>query len=201
MGIGAGAAAAATAVGASAATASAASAAAVALTAAGAIASAASAIHGGLYQAQVAKNNSKIAGQSATYSTEAANTQAQNQSFKNAAVAGDLRASQAANGVDINTGSDTSVENSQEAVGDLDTQSTLHNAMLQAYGYQTQSADLAAQSKQDAAGGIESGVGSLLSNASGLAFKWSGGSGGAGIGDSLGNDGTDNAIVAHQGGV
>jgi len=131
-------------------------------------------IAGGLYSAQVARNNATIAQQSATYATEAGNVQAQNESLKNAQIAGQLKASQAANNVDVNSGSALAVQAGQKAAGDLDTQTVLHNALLQAYGYQQQATSYKAQAGQDVTAGFEGAAGSLLSNASSLGLKWGG---------------------------
>jgi len=137
-------------------------------------------IAGGYYSAQVARNNEAIAQQSATYATEAGNVQAQNEGLKNAQIAGQLKASQAANNVDVNSGSALAVQEGQRATGELDTQTVLHNALLQAYGYQQQATSYKAQAAQDVTAGLESGAGSLLSNASSLGLRWSGTPGAAG---------------------
>ena len=131
-------------------------------------------IAGGLYSAQVARNNAAIARQSSRYAVEAGNVQAQNESLKNAQIAGELKASQAANNVDVNTGSALSVQAGQKAAGEVDTQTVLHNALLQAYGYQQQAASYKAQAGQDVTAGFEQAGGSLLSNASSLGLKWGG---------------------------
>lgn len=175
----------------------------LAVGAVGAGISAYSTIQQGNYSAQVAKNNAQIANQSATYSTEAGNQAGENQSLKNSAQMGELKASQAANNVNINSGSALGVQEGQAAAGQLDTQTTVHNALLQAYGYQTQAESDTAQAGQDSASGDIGAAGGLLSSASSLGFKWSGMSGVSdpGVGDSMGNDGTDDSIVTHQGGT
>jgi hypothetical protein len=178
MGIGAGAA---TAIGIGAAVAS----------AAGAAAGAVGSIQQGNYAAQVAKNNATIAKQSATYSAQAGQVAAENQSMQNASQLGQLKANQAANNVDINSGSALQVQTGEEAAGELNTQTTLHNALLQAYGYQNQGTSQTAQAQQDTTAGYEEAGAGLLGSVSSLGLKWSGGagSGGSGITADGGNTG------------
>jgi hypothetical protein len=156
----------------------------------GAGVSAAGALFGGIsgaqasrYQASVAKNNAIIAEQNASYSMEAGEAQAERTSLKGAAQSGQIKAAQAASGVDVNSGSAENVQISQKEVNQLDTDTTLNNAQLQAYGYRTQAANDEAQAaldksqaNNDLIGGGLNAAGSLLGNASSLSFKWGGGS-------------------------
>jgi hypothetical protein len=141
-------------------------------------------IQQGNYAAQVARNNATIAKQSATYSAQAGNVAAENQSLQNASQLGQLKASQAANNIDTNTGSALQVQEGQEAAGELDTQTTLHNALLQAYGYQTQGTSQTAQAQQDTTGGYEGAASGLLGSISSIGFKLGGVGSGSGSGDS-----------------
>lgn len=133
------------------------------------------------YQAQVAQNNAVIAQQNATYAEKAGAAQSQQESLKNAANAGSIKAAQAANGVDVNSGSNLDVQASGRELGQLDTETTENNALLQAYGYTTQATNFTAQAgleQQEAAqapiGAALAAGGGLLGNASALSFKWSG---------------------------
>ncbi len=157
----------------------------------GAVASAASTVMGGIaasnnanYQAQVARNNAQIAQQNANASMAAGAQKVQMEGMKNAAKMGAVKAAQAANGVDVNTGSNVDVQVGERQIGDLDEQQTQHNAQLQAYGYRTQASNFQAEAGLDQAradqaipGSILSAGGGLLSSASGINFKW--GSGGS----------------------
>src|ERR1700677_4764300 len=118
----------------------------------GALASAGGALYGGIaqseaasYQAQVSRNNALIADQNATRAIAAGQQQAQTQSLKNAATAGAIKTSQAANGVDVNSGSAVDVQASQREVGQLDTQTTLQKAQQEAYGYRVKAVSDTAQ--------------------------------------------------------
>ena len=164
-----------------------------ALTAIGTAVSAGGALLGGIaasnnaaYQAEVARNNATIAQNNAKYAMEAGAVKAETQSLKGAAQGGMIKAAQAANGVDVNTGSNVDVQVSQREQSFLDTQTTEHNAALQAYGYRTQAANDLAQAKIDQAestdaliGGGLNAAGGLLGHANALSLPSLGGGGGA----------------------
>ena len=151
------------------------------------------------YQAQVARNNAIIAGYNATEAEQAGETQAYVTSQQAAAQGGRIKASQAANNIDVNTGSAVKVQQGARQAGQLNTETVLNNAELQAYGYRaqgtayTQQAGLeqmqannapiatglalaggeygAAGAEYGAEGAEEGAVGSLLQSASGIGFK------------------------------
>jgi len=171
----------------------------------GAGTSAAGALMGGIaqgnaasYQAQVAKNNAIIANQNAAYATEAGETQAAATSLKGAATAGKIKASQAANNIDVNTGSAVNVQQSQREVSKLDTETVLSNAELQAYGYRAAATNYQAtagleemEATEAPIGGALSATGNLLSSASSIGAKF----GGFGSLGSLGSTNTNNPLV------
>lgn len=133
------------------------------------------------YQAAVAQNNSIIANQNAAYAEKAGTAQAEATSLKGAATAGKIKAAQAANGIDVNTGSAVNVRASQAETSQLDTETVLNNAELQAYGYRanatnyTAEAGLESTEAEQAPIGAELGAtGNLLSNASSIGLKWTG---------------------------
>lgn len=137
------------------------------------------------YQAQVARNNAQIAQQNADYAIAAGQAKAATQSLKGAAIGGRIKTTQAASGIDVNSGSAVDVQESQREQEKLDTETTLHNATLQAYGFRTQATNFEAQAKLDELSGKSAklgseigATGSLLSSASALGFKW-GGKGGS----------------------
>lgn len=133
------------------------------------------------YQAKVAENNAKIAQQNATAAEQAGEQQAAAQSRKEAAQMGAIVASQAANGIDVNTGSAVDVQESQRELGKLDTENVMRNAEMQAYGYRTQSTNYEAQAKADQSAAFFAPIsaaigatGSYLGKASALSSKWTG---------------------------
>jgi hypothetical protein len=144
------------------------------------------------YQAQVAANNAIIAGYNASESEQGGNTQAYVAGQQAAATGGRIKAAQAANNIDVNSGSAVKVQQGARQAGTLNQETVLSNAELQAYGYRTTStafteqagletmeaneapiaAGLATAGAGYAAAGAEEGaVGSLLASAGGVGFK------------------------------
>jgi hypothetical protein len=144
------------------------------------------------YQAQVATNNAIIAGYNASEAEQGGQTQAFVTGQQAAATGGHIKAAQAANGIDVNTGSAVKVQQGARQAGVLNQETVLSNAELQAYGYRTQqtaytetagletmeaneapiAAGLATAGAGYAATGAEEGaVGSLLASAGGVGFK------------------------------
>ena len=101
------------------------------------------------YQAQVAQNNAIIAQQNANYAIEAGQVKATQQSLKEAEVGGEIKAAQAASGVDVNTGSNKDVQVSQRMLGKLNTEQQMANAQLTEYGYLSQKTNYQAQATLD----------------------------------------------------
>ena len=159
--------------------------AALAVAGAGAATSAVGTITGGIaqkeqadYQAQVARNNQTIALQNANYASEAGAVQAENVGLKAAGELGQVKAAQAAGGIDVNSGSAVDVQQSQRESGALSELTTANNATLQAYGYQTQATGYAAQAGLEEAtaenaipGSLLSAAGGALSSAGTLGFR------------------------------
>lgn len=152
-----------------------------ALSAGGAIAGGISQGHALGYQAQVARNNADIAKQNAEYASQAGDVATQRTGLKARSQLNTVRASLAANGLDVNSGSAADTQVSQREIGALDQATTAHDAALQIYGYKTQAQGYTDQSKllnseaSDAvAEGVLKGAGSLLGAASQLpdAFSW-----------------------------
>lgn len=132
------------------------------------------------YKAQVAANNAIIAEQNARHAEEAGLAQAQATSLKGSANAGRIKAAQAASGLDINTGSAVDVQESDAEKSQLDTETVMSNAELQAYGYRSQGTGFDAQAGLNRAAADQAPVaaafsasGGLLSSASSVGSKWS----------------------------
>ena len=127
------------------------------------------------YQSQVAANNAIIAKQNAAYSIEAGQAKTAMTSMQEAETGGQIKTAQAANGVDVNTGSNKAVQISQREVGNLNTKQQLSNAQLTAYGYQSQAMNYTAQSQLDTYQGKTAMLGAELGAAgqvAGVAGKW-----------------------------
>ena len=159
---------------------------------AGGAASAGGALLGGIaqgnassYQAAVARNNAIIANQNADYAEEAGMASADATARKGSAIGGKIKTAQAANNIDVNTGSAARVQAGQRTTAKLDTETVLNNAELQAYGYRSQAMGFTAQSgleSQEAEeapiGGALNATGDLLSSASSGGLKYGGTGGG-----------------------
>ncbi len=149
------------------------------------------------YRAQVARNNAKAATGDAAYAIQAGKLESYNQGMKNRAHLGNVKAEQAASGVDINRGSAVDVRAGEAATGRQEQQNIESNANLKAYGYRRQANDYTAEAGLDERGGYNSQVAArseagstVLGAASSLAFKWgSMGIGGGGAGGAGGNYG------------
>lgn len=115
-----------------------------------------SSIEQGREQAESAKYNSEVQANNATIATQNANlagaegaANAAIEQQKTRAQVGGIKAAQAANGVDVNTGSNVDVRSSAAELGELNAITIRSNAAKTAYGYQTQSVSDTAQSQLD----------------------------------------------------
>jgi hypothetical protein len=146
------------------------------------------------YQAQVAANNAITAEQNAEYATKAGQAKAESASLQSREELGRVVAGEAAQGVDVTTGSAADVQTGQREIGTLNTQNVVNNAALQAYGYRTQATNFEAQSglltqeaSQAGTAGNIAAAGDLLSGVSSLGKAWTsfGGTAAPGTGGGL----------------
>ena len=114
------------------------------------------------YQAAVANNNAIIAGYNAGLATQSGEVQAENKSRQGAEKQASIKAATAANGIDVNSGSAVTTQEGEHEVANTDTATTMHNALLQAYGYRTQQTGFEAQSKLDTQQGDSAAIGSYF---------------------------------------
>jgi hypothetical protein len=131
------------------------------------------------YEAQVNRNNALEAQQNAKYAEEAGNVQSQIAGRQAASQLGAVRAAFGANNIDVNTGSALDTQISQRQSGLLSQENVQNNALLQAYGYQTQATGFQAQAgllQGEAStaipGSLLSAGGSLATNAALLPSKF-----------------------------
>lgn len=125
------------------------------------------------FQAQVARNNAVAAQEQANYTVHAGETQAETEGLRGAAAVGHIKAAQAANNIDVNSGSAVDVRKGAATAGQENTETTLNNSLLKAFGYQTSASTYTAQAGLEsyAASEIPVGadvgaLGSVLSKAS-----------------------------------
>ena len=127
------------------------------------------------YQSQVAANNAQLATRQAQVTSAAGAQQASNSSMQGRAIEGQIVANQAASGVDVTTGSNAQVQQSQGMLTQLNANTIRSNAANQSYSYMTQATSDTAQSglysqqANQAAASAPFGIASsLLSGASGV---------------------------------
>ena len=130
--------------------------------AAGSLASAAAQSKAAAYQAAVAKNNQQIEQYNAVQAANAGRIQAQQKSMKNAEQIARIGAALAAGNIDVNTGSAVDVKTSQREVGQLDAQTTMHNAELQVYGYSNRAQAFGEQAQLDTMESSQGGMAGIL---------------------------------------
>jgi hypothetical protein len=117
----------------------------------------------------VARNNATIATQNATYAEQAGVAKSEDAGQRAASQLGAVRAGIAANNVDVNSGSALTVQESQRGSGQLSQESTINDALLQAYGFRTQATADTAQAALDTSEAASAIPASLLSAAGSLA--------------------------------
>lgn len=135
------------------------------------------------YQAGVAKINSTIDLQNADYARSQGDVQALQYGMKEAQTIGSIKTTQAASGLDVNSGSNADVQASERKVGDIDTAQIRTNAAKVAYDYDVKSAmdlnqstlDVMAGNNAITAGNIQA-ESSILGSVSSVASKWTQGS-------------------------
>jgi hypothetical protein len=135
------------------------------------------------YKAQVAKINADIDRQNATWALSKGETEAMQYGMKAAQQRGAIRAAQGASGLDVNSGSNVEVQQSQEKIKNMDMGMIRKNAAKIAYDYTTKaymdenqaSLDIMAGENAKEAGNIKA-LGSILGTTSTVASKWQQGS-------------------------
>lgn len=150
-----------------------------AIAAAGAVVSAGASVASGIqqgkaasYQAQVARNNAKIANQTAAWTAANTANNVERAGMKARAKNANVRTQLAANGLDVDSGSAADVQSGSRALATLDVADVAHKGALDVYGYRAQGGNYTAQSALDqseasfapVAGALKAG-GTLLSNA------------------------------------
>ena len=93
------------------------------------------------YQASVQSDNAIIAQDKASIAVDNGQTSAENQELKTAQTLGTQRAAISANGIQMDSGSAANLQQSTQMMGQRDTDQIQTNALREAWGYSTQSAD------------------------------------------------------------
>lgn len=131
------------------------------------------------YQSAVATNNQKIAGQNAQYALQAGQQREQAARMRTAGLIGSERASAAAHGVDVNSGSALDIQSDAATLGELDALTIRNNAARESYNYKVQGMNYGAEAgllgysaSEDNLGGWAKGFSSLVGAAGSFGDKW-----------------------------
>lgn len=131
------------------------------------------------YQAGVARINQNIDTQNAEYERNIGEVKAQQSGMKSRFQAGEILTTQAASGINVNSGSNKAVQTSQSELGAHDQDVIRANAAKQAFGYDVKAAQEGSQASMYAAGakqsvteGLIKGGGTILGTATSVADKW-----------------------------
>lgn len=131
------------------------------------------------YQAAVAQINSKIDIQNADYAVNQGEQQSTAYGMKEAQTFGQIRASEGASNIDVNSGSASQVQSSERAVGAIDTTTIRSNAAKVAYDYDTKSTMDLNQATLDTMAGVNAktagdinAASSVLGTVGSVSTKW-----------------------------
>ena len=111
------------------------------------------------YQSRVTANNAALAEQDARSATAAGEQEAEVSRLRTGELVGAQKTAQAANNIDVNSGSPVAVREATQSMGDLDALTIRYNAAKQAYSDRVQSASYRAQSGLMRFGALTSAVG------------------------------------------
>jgi hypothetical protein len=131
------------------------------------------------YQAGVARLNSQISQQNATYATQVGDIQAEQAGLQGAQRMGKIKSAQGASGLDVNSGSNKQVQTSQAQITSTDQTAIRSNAARTAYNYENMAVGFGAQANADTiagqnarSAGLLNAGSSLLSSASSVSSQW-----------------------------
>lgn len=131
------------------------------------------------YQAGIADLNKKISAQNADYSRWTGEVSAQEAGMKARYAIGETKAAQGASNLDVNTGSQAAVRDSEHQIAAQDQQTIRANAARKAFGYETEEAQYDSQgqiyrgaAKQAKTAGNILALGSLIGTAGSVSSKW-----------------------------
>lgn len=126
-------------------------------------------IAGGNAQSNALNYQAKVSDYNALTSARAGEINAENESMKNRAKLGAIKAGYGASGIDVNTGSAADVQAAQVGLGELDALTIKSDAAQRAFGYKTQSELQRAGAKNAKTAGYIDAATSMIS-AAGSAF-------------------------------
>ena len=131
------------------------------------------------YQSSMAWQNAAIAKQNQKYALDVGEQQAERQGIAGAAQAGQIKAGQAASGVDVNTGSAKEVQTSQHLVSQMDLNTirekaakTAYDFSVQATNYENQAKGLNKAASNARTEGVLGAVSSFIGTVGSVSSKW-----------------------------
>jgi hypothetical protein len=131
------------------------------------------------YQAGVADINAYIADQNSGFALQKGDKEVERFGLKAKQQQGAIKAAQAASGLDVNSGSNLEVQESQKLVNQMDAATIRSNAAKTAYDYSTQAASFRNQSKvakvaghNSMVSGMIGGLSSIIGTAGAVSDKW-----------------------------
>ena len=149
------------------------------LGASGASAAGSSASQLGMYQAGIAMQNAAIARQNATYASAEGEQSAAKYGMGARQRAGEIVAAQSASGLDVGSGSNKLVQESQHLVSSMDMAQIRANAAKAAFDYNTQAGAFSQEAMLDVMGANNAkaasrtnALASIVGSASSVAEKW-----------------------------
>jgi len=124
--------------------------------------------------------NKQIAQQNSEYARAAGESEAQAEGMKARAGIGETKAQQGAGGLDVNSGSNAQVRQSEEELGEYNQSVIRSNAAKKAYGYEVDAQNFQSQAALDQmasstskTSGFIGAVTSILGGAASVSGKWS----------------------------
>jgi len=131
------------------------------------------------YQAGIARLNSQIAQQNSTYAINVGEIQAQQEGLAGGQQMGRIVAGQAASGLDVNSGSNKQVQQSQVGIERTSTTAIRSNAAKVAYNYRVQGSEFTAEAAADVMAGKNAqtagqigAISSILGSATSVSSQW-----------------------------
>lgn len=131
------------------------------------------------YQQGIAQINQKIQKQNADYAIATGEVEAQQSGMKTAGQVSQTKVQQSASGLDVNSGSNVTVRDSETAIGQQNQDIIRSSAARKAYGFEVEGAQAEAQgniygmaAKTSQTAGILGAVSSIIGGAGSVASKW-----------------------------
>lgn len=128
----------------------------------------------GVFQSGILTQNAAFKTQAANEAINAGNTSADWQRVRTGQAVGTQRSVQAANGIDVNSGSSAQMQDDTAMLGELDALTIQNNAAREAYGYRVQAKQDLLNANQTVQNGKTAAMGSILGGIGGAFGSFAG---------------------------